>query len=68
MERKRLITLVAKSLELLPNIELEMLLNDLFVNCDILDIDRLVLELGIKKSEEQELGLNELREIFKEEK
>jgi hypothetical protein len=67
MERKRLITLVAKSLELLPNIELEMLLNDLFVNCDILDIDRLVLELGIKKSEEQELGLNELREIFKEE-
>jgi hypothetical protein len=64
MKRKRLITLVAKSLELLPNIELEMLLIDLFVNCDILDIDRLVLELGIKKSEKQELGLNELRETF----
>jgi hypothetical protein len=55
MTKQRLITIIANAL-------------DLFLNYEGWDIDRLVLELGIKKSEEQELGLNELREIFKEEK
>jgi hypothetical protein len=54
MTKQRLITIIANAL-------------DLFLNYEGWDIDRLVLELGIKKSEEQELGLNELREIFKEE-
>jgi hypothetical protein len=53
MNKQRLITIIANAL-------------DLFLNYEGWDIDRLVLELGIKKSEEQELGLNELREIFKE--
>jgi hypothetical protein len=54
MNKQRLITIIANAL-------------DLFLAYEGWDIDRLVLELGIKKSEEQELGLVELREIFKEE-
>lgn len=55
MNKQRLITIIANAL-------------DLFLNYEGWNIDRLVLELGIKKDEEKELGIDELREIFKEEK
>lgn len=54
MNKQRLITLMANAL-------------DLFLNYEGWNIDRLIQELGIEKEEEKELGIDELREIFKEE-